>query len=77
MVLAAHSYAGFHNESKVRRRSGSHIFLSEDETFPRWYRIVLTITQVIKTFMYSAAEPELGAIFITEEELVPMLQTLI
>ena len=28
MVLCAHSDAGFHNKSKVRSRSGDHIFLS-------------------------------------------------
>ena len=35
MILAAHSDAGFHNESKGRSRSGAHIFLSEDEPIPR------------------------------------------
>ena len=30
MILAAHSDAGFHNESKGHSRSVVHIFLSED-----------------------------------------------
>ena len=34
MVLCAHSYAGFQNESKGRSRAGAHIFLSENDTMP-------------------------------------------
>ena len=30
MVLATHVDTGFHNESKVRSRTGAHVFLSED-----------------------------------------------
>ena len=56
MVLAAHSYAGFHNKSKGCSQFGSHIFLAENEPVPRWNGPILTISQVIKTFMYSAAE---------------------
>ena len=43
MVLCAHSDAGFHNESKVRSRSGAHIFLSENYAMPRWNGPVLTL----------------------------------
>ena len=35
MILAAHSDAGFHNESKGRSRAGVHIFLSENDPIPR------------------------------------------
>ena len=35
MILAAHSDAGFNNESKGRSRAGAHIFLSEDDPIPR------------------------------------------
>ena len=35
MILAAHSDAGFHNETKGRSRAGAHIFLSENKPFPR------------------------------------------
>ena len=34
-VLAAHADAGFHNDSKGRSWAGAHIFLAEDEPFPR------------------------------------------
>ena len=34
VVLCAHSDAGFHNESRGRSRSGTHIFLSENDAMP-------------------------------------------
>ena len=55
MVLAAHSDAGFHNETKGHRRAGAHIFLSENELEPRWNGPVLTIAKNIKFVMNSAA----------------------
>ena len=77
MILAAHSDAGFHNESKGRSRAGAHIFFSEDDPLPRWNGPILSIAQVIKFVMTSAAEAELAALYITAQKLVPMRQTLI
>ena len=77
MILAAHSDAGFHNESKGRSRAGAHIFLSEDDPIPRWNGPILSIAQVIKFVMTSAAEAELAALYIIAQKLVPMRQTLI
>ena len=65
MVIAAHSDAGFHNESKGRTRAGAHVFLTDDEPIPICNGPILTIAQVINFVMSSAAEAELGAIFIT------------
>ena len=65
MVIAAHSDAGFHNESKGRSWSGSHISLAEYEPVPRWNGYILTIVRVINFVMSSAAKSELCAIFIT------------
>ena len=56
MILAAHSGAGFHNESKGRSRTGAHIFLYEDEPIPRWNGPILSIAQVIKFVMTFAIE---------------------
>ena len=36
MILAEHSDAGFNNETRARSRAGAHIFLSENESIPRW-----------------------------------------
>ena len=77
MILAAHSDASFLNESKSRSRAGAHIFLTEDEPIPRFNGAILTIAQIIKFVMASAAEAELAALFITAREMVPLRQTLI
>ena len=76
MVLCAHSDAGFHNEANARSRAGAHIFLAEDDAVPRWNGPVLTVAQIIKFVMSSAAEAELGALFVTAKEMVPMRQAL-
>lgn len=77
MVLAAHSDAGFNNVSKSRSRAGAHIFLSEDDPFPRWNGAVLAIAQIIKHVMSSAAEAESGALFVTAKEMIPLRHALI
>ena len=65
MVLEYHTDAGFHNEPKGHSRVGAHIFLSDNDPEPMWNGTVLTIAQIIKFFMTSAGEAELGAVFIT------------
>ena len=64
IVLADHSDAGFHNESKGLIRSWSNIFLSENDPEYRWNWPVLTISEIIKFVMTSAAEAELRALLI-------------
>ena len=76
MFLCTHSDAGFHNERKGRSRAGAHIFLSENDATPRWNGYVLTLAKIIKFVMSSASEAELGAMFITAQEMVAMRQTL-
>ena len=48
MVLCGHSDAGFNNKSGFRSRASAHIFLSDDNKFPRWNDPVLTIARIIK-----------------------------
>ena len=76
MALCAHSDAGFHNESKGCSRSGARIFLSENNTMPRWTGSVLTFSKIIKFVISSDFEAELGALFITAQDMVEMIQTL-
>jgi hypothetical protein len=52
-------------------------FSPEDEPIPRFNGAILTIAQIIKFVMASAAEAELAALFITAREMVPLQQTLI
>jgi hypothetical protein len=77
MILCAHADAGFLNETNSRSRVGAHIFLSENDPFPRFNSNVLSIAQIIKFVMASAAESELAALFVTAHEMIPHRQTLI
>ena len=77
MILAAHADVGFLNESRARSRAGAHIFLSENEPKPKLNGPILTISQIIKTVMASAAESEMAALFITAKKMVPLHHTLV
>ena len=77
MILSAHYDDGFHNESKGLSQEGSHLFLSKDDPIPRWNGPVLSISQVIKFVMTSAAEAKLGSLYITALKMVLMRPTLI
>ena len=77
MALAVHADAGFLNESRARSRAGAHIFLSENEPKPKLNGPVLTIAQIIKTVMASAAEAEMAALYITAKNMIPLRNTLI
>ena len=75
MILEAHADAGFINESRDRSRAGAHIFLSENEPKPKLNVPVLTIAQIIKTVMASAAEAEMEPLYITAKKMIPMRHT--
>ena len=77
MRLAAHSDAGFNNESRGRSRNGAHIFLSEEDDKPRWNGAVLTLAGIMKNVLASAAEAELSALFECAKAMAPMRQALI
>ena len=77
MILASHADAGFINESKARSIAGAHIFLSENDPNPKLNGPVLTIAQIIKLVMASAAEAEIAALYITAKNIIPLCNTLI
>jgi hypothetical protein len=54
-----------------------HIFLSENDPFPRFNGAVLSIAQIIKFVMALAAKYELAALFVMVREMIPHRQTLI
>ena len=70
MVLAVHSDAGYLNETKARSRAGGHFFLSSNVAYPPNNGAILNIAQIIDAVMSSAAEAELGALFINAREAV-------
>ena len=71
MVLAAHSDSSYLSESKARSRSGGHFFMSKDDGIPANNSAILTVSQIIKTVISSAAEAELGALPINCREAIP------
>ncbi len=72
MVIAVHSDASYLSESKARSRAGGHFFMTENEEEPRNNGAVLTVAQIIKAVMSSAAEAELGGLYINSREAVPL-----
>ena len=56
MVLVGHSYASYLSESKARSRAGWHFFMSDNSNDPLTNGAVLTIAQIIKNNMSSAAK---------------------
>jgi hypothetical protein len=76
MVLAIHSDASYLNEPKARSRIGGHHFLSTNDAIPANNGAVLNISKVLKAVMSSAAESELGALFVNAKHAVPQRTTL-
>lgn len=76
MVLAIHSDASYLSESNARSRAGGHFFLSKDDPVPANNGAILSIAQIIKAVMTSAAEAELGALYINAREAVYIRQIL-
>ena len=70
MILAAHSDAGYHNEPKARSRAGGHFYLSNNAEVPPNNGSIHNVAQIIKAVMSSAAEAELGGLFINAREAV-------
>ncbi len=77
MILCAHTNAGFLNKTNSCSRAGAHIYLSENDPFPRFNGAILSIAQIIKFVMASAVEAELAALFVTAREMILQRQTLI
>ncbi len=76
MKLAIHSDASYLSEPKARSRAGGHMFMAGSEDIPINNGAVLNILQIIRSVMSSAAEAELGALFINAKAAVSMRQTL-
>ena len=71
MVLAANIDAYYLSETKARSRAGGHFFMASDIAVPENNGAVHTVDQMIKTVMSSAAEEELGALYINCPEAIP------
>ncbi len=71
MVLAGHSDASYLSKSNAQSRAGGHFFMSTNVELLPNNSAVSTIPQIIKAVMSSAAEAEVGALFINCREAVP------
>ena len=69
MMLAAHSDAGYHSEPGARSRAGGHFYMSNNAEVPPNNGSIHNVAQIIKAVMSSAAEAELGALFINAREV--------
>jgi hypothetical protein len=76
MKLAIHSDASYLLEPKACSRAGGHMFMAGSKEIPINNGAVLNISQIIKAVMSSAAEAELGALFINAKTVMSMQQTL-
>jgi hypothetical protein len=78
VVLAIHSDALYLSELKSRSRAiGQEMFMAGQDKIPINNGAVLNISQIIRAIMSSAAEEELGALFINAKTAISMRQTLI
>ena len=73
---SSHSDTSYLSEPKARSRAGGHFFLSSDCEDPANNGAVLNLAQLIKAVMSSAAEAEVGALYINAREAVPQRMTL-
>jgi hypothetical protein len=64
MVLSIHSDAGYLNEENACSRAGGHHYLSENIPFPPNNGTIHKVAKKIKAVMSSAAESELGSLYI-------------
>ena len=76
MILSTHSGAAYLNVSRARSRASAHIMLSDKTPVPSLNGTVLTIDQIIKNVMSSAAEAELSGLFICSKVMIPVINTL-
>jgi hypothetical protein len=76
MRLAIHSNASYLSEPKACSRAGGHMFMAGNEDIPINNGAILNILQIIRAVMSSAAEAELGTLFINAKMAVSIQRTL-
>jgi hypothetical protein len=76
MILDGDSDASYLSKRGARSRAGGHFFMSSNTPVPPNNGAVLTIAQLIKAVMSSAAEAEIGVLFINAQEAAPARKTL-
>jgi hypothetical protein len=73
MILHIHSDASYLSAPEARSRAGGHHFLGNAPNKPPINNgPILNLVQVLRTVMPSAAEAEVGALFVNTKEAVPL-----
>jgi hypothetical protein len=75
MILCIHSDAGYCNEKNSSSWARGHFFLSNNEQFPPNSGAIMTNATIVKAVVLSAAEAELGVLFLNAKEGAYMLVT--
>jgi hypothetical protein len=70
MILNIHSNAGYLNEPEARSRAGGHFFMSSTPKngVQQHNGSVLTLSTILRMVVASAAEAEIGALFLNAKE---------
>ena len=76
MILAIHSDASYLTEPKARSRAGGHFYMADDGDDQPNNGPVHNVAQIIKNVMTSAANAEIGALYINSRQAVPARQLL-
>ncbi len=76
MVLAIHSNASYLSKPKAHSCAGGHMFMAGRDDIPTNNGAILNISQIIRAVMSSAAEAEIGALFINAKTAISMRHTL-
>ena len=76
MIYSIHNDTGYPNEANARSRAGGHNFLSDNQPFPPNNGAILTVSEIIKAVMSSAAEAELGALYVNAQKGVEICNIL-
>ncbi len=72
MILVVHSDASYLSKSEARSRVGGHFYCTSNMEEPPNNGVVLNVATILGTVMSSAAEAELGALYVNAQEAVPM-----
>ncbi len=70
MILVVHSNAGYCNKKTSHSQAKGHFFLLNKDKFPPNNGAIFTNATIIKAVMASAAEAELGALYLNAKEAV-------
>ena len=71
MILNIHSDASYLTEPKARSRAGGHFYMSSNSTHSKDNGAVLNIAKIMKNVMTSAAEAEIGALYLNSRQAIP------